>query len=497
VHLFIFSAFCCYGLFRLIVNFKTSVSLRRNQIRYILLGSLIGFPLGGTTYLLVFDIPVYPFGLYLTWLYTPVLSYAILKYRLMDIRIVFSRVLAISLLGIGAVVLNMAITVLLQPFLGYIAANSISLLVVGFLIFGTPLRSKTLFLTDSIILKRKYEYQQILRDAARAVTTMLDLDDLLNYIIESIRKSLNSNKIALLISTENGLFKVRCGYGIDKDIVSKYQVKNGVIDWMRNKKTVFIKEEQEMGLSDEQFARLYKDMGSIGAELAVPLFFKGELEGVLTIDHKLNREPYVQSDLDLLEILAYQAAIAIKNAQLYEEAIHDSLTGIFHHKYFQMRLKEEIQRSLRYSRPLSLLMIDIDYFKSINDKYGHQMGDEILKIISAHLKQFLRKADIVARYGGEEFAIILTETDMDSAAQAAERIRKSREKYNFITDSLLEVARVNKIAIQDMHIAVSIGLSFFDGKDDKITPEQFIRQSDLALYKAKDNGRNRVEIFRE
>jgi len=495
LHLIIFSLLFCYGIFRLIANFKTSVSLRRNQIRYILLGSLIGFPIGGTTYFLVFNIPIYPFGLYLTWLYIPVLSYAILKYRLMDLQVILSRAIAVSLLGIGAVVFNIAMTVLLRPFIGDIASNSVSLLIVGFLIFGTPLRNKTLFLTNSIILKRKYEYQQTLKDAARAVTTMLDLDELLNYIIESIRKSLKTDKIVLLMNSESGLFKIRCGFGIDKDVISRYQVRDGVIDWMRNKKTVFIKEEQEMGLSLEQFSRLYKDMGNIGAELAVPLFYKGELEGVLTLDHKFNQEPYVQSDLDLLETLAYQAAIAIKNAQLYEEAIRDSLTGIFHHKYFQMRLKEEFQRSLRYGRPLSLLMIDIDYFKNINDQYGHQMGDEILKIISAHLKQFLRKADVVARYGGEEFAIILTETNIDSAVHVAERIRKSIENYNFITDNLLEIAARNKVALQEIHIAVSIGLSSFEGKDVSVTPEQFISQADSALYKAKNNGRNRVEVF--
>lgn len=164
---------------------------------------------------------------------------------------------------------------------------------------------------------------------------------------------------------------------------------------------------------------------------------------------------------------------------LLKEAITDGLTDLYDHKYFIMRLEEEVERSKRYKRPLSLLMIDIDHFKVYNDTFGHPAGDEILQGLSNTLKQFSRRVDTVARYGGEEFVIILPETVKDGALIMADRLRKYVEEMK---------------VKEGKGITISIGIGFFDGSIAEFKKEYLIKMADEALYRAKTKGRNRVEI---
>lgn len=162
---------------------------------------------------------------------------------------------------------------------------------------------------------------------------------------------------------------------------------------------------------------------------------------------------------------------------LLNEAIRDGLTGLYNHKYFMLRLDEELQRAKRYSRPVSLLMVDIDYFKRYNDTYGHLAGDRVLADLGKILRRFSRKVDIVARYGGEEFAMLLPETRKAGAGILAERLRTYVEE------------RRTGLGI----VTVSIGVGSFEGANSNLSKEEFINVTDTALYRAKENGRNRVE----
>jgi diguanylate cyclase (GGDEF)-like protein len=163
---------------------------------------------------------------------------------------------------------------------------------------------------------------------------------------------------------------------------------------------------------------------------------------------------------------------------LLKEAITDGLTDLYDHKYLMLKLEEEMERSRRYSRPLSILMIDIDHFKVYNDTFGHTAGDKVLVALAAAFKELSRKADTVARYGGEEFVVVLPETKKEGAVVLAHRIRSRAEGLKL---------EYNK------GVTVSIGVGFFDGADKDFTAEEFIAAADEALYKAKANGRNRVE----
>lgn len=169
---------------------------------------------------------------------------------------------------------------------------------------------------------------------------------------------------------------------------------------------------------------------------------------------------------------------------LLKEAITDGLTGLYDHKYFLLRLEEELRRAKRYLRPISLMMIDIDHFKKYNDTFGHLDGDKVLEKLGATLKKFSRNVDFAARYGGEEFGVILPETAAKGAMVLAERLRR-----------YVEVMKADP----GKNFTISIGIGAFDPSPlaDKATIERdaLIKMADEALYRAKEGGRNRTELW--
>lgn len=220
--------------------------------------------------------------------------------------------------------------------------------------------------------------------------------------------------------------------------------------------------------------------------LSVPLIHQEKARGVLTVLNKEDEEQFSPEDLNTLSTLAVHATVAIENARFLEEierqAITDSLTGLYNHREFQKRLSEEVERGNRYGKEFSLLMLDIDHFKVINDTHGHPVGDAILKQIAKIIQQSLRTVDIPARYGGEEFATILPETNTESAKIVAERICQTIADHAFATPSG-----------HSAHLSVSIGVASFPL--DANSREQLIAVADQALYFSKEGGRNRVCLY--
>lgn len=157
------------------------------------------------------------------------------------------------------------------------------------------------------------------------------------------------------------------------------------------------------------------------------------------------------------------------------------MTKLYVHRYFQLLLDQEIKRSRRQNRKFSLVMMDIDNFKSFNDTYGHQLGDRVLKDVAAAARKTSRSEDIAARYGGEEFVIILPETDSKQAMILAERIRASVAG--------IEIPYEN----QKLHVTISLGVSTYP--DHSELKEELIRAADSALYASKHRGKNCVSLF--
>jgi diguanylate cyclase (GGDEF)-like protein len=172
------------------------------------------------------------------------------------------------------------------------------------------------------------------------------------------------------------------------------------------------------------------------------------------------------------------------HAVLREEAIRDPLTGLFNLRKFHQVVQEEFERSRRYNHTMSLLLLDLDFFKKINDTYGHRSGDQVLRTVSNVLQQQVRRMDVVCRYGGEEFAVLLPETEHKYSLELANRIRLAIANYNI---------ELNEG--ETVHITTSIGLSTFPR--DAHTPEELVSLADRALYDAKNSGRNTVAWSRE
>jgi diguanylate cyclase (GGDEF)-like protein len=189
----------------------------------------------------------------------------------------------------------------------------------------------------------------------------------------------------------------------------------------------------------------------------------------------------MQSLLLLLTIVA----VALETTRLFQLAVYDSLTGLYIRRYFDLRLAEEENRIKRYGGKLAILMMDIDHFKGVNDRYGHQQGDEVLHDIADIIKVSIRQAlDSPCRYGGEEFVVIMPDTDLAGALTLAERIRES--VHNHIMQG----------PEGDFNVTLSGGIAFMD-QQGLIPRIELLKKADSALYRAKENGRNQIQVWKE
>jgi diguanylate cyclase (GGDEF)-like protein len=219
------------------------------------------------------------------------------------------------------------------------------------------------------------------------------------------------------------------------------------------------------------------------SELAVPMISRGRTLGVLNAE-SVELGAFAEKDEKILSILASSAAMALENARLHkqleDQSTTDELTGVHNFRHFSERLKEEQRRARRYGQPLSLIMVDIDWFKHCNDTYGHQAGNLVLKGIARVIRGIVRDTDVVCRYGGEEFIVILPQTMAADAHEIGERIRAEVERAEFSDDGLMPSLRVT----------VSIGVSTYP--DNGGTTDNLVEMVDRALYRAKGSGKNIV-----
>ena len=212
--------------------------------------------------------------------------------------------------------------------------------------------------------------------------------------------------------------------------------------------------------------------------IIAPMWSKNNPIGVIIVDNYITKKPINDEDLRILTMFINQASGAIENSKTYENTLTlahtDALTSLWNHGYFQYKLDEEIMKAQSENKKISVLMVDIDDFKKFNDTFGHQAGDEALKNIAVNIQRSARKIDIACRYGGEEFSFILPDTSKEEAIVIAERMR----------------IYVSESKIMGRTLTISIGVASFP--QDAKSKEELVRKADLALYKAKSEGKNRV-----
>ena len=256
---------------------------------------------------------------------------------------------------------------------------------------------------------------------------------------------------------------------------------------------VFLKQDNEFKLvwpkacKDE---RIYETLKQLTPETnyiltsddkigAFPLTSDGEITGCIVARSTL--EKLSKRDISYLEQLTRQSAITINRANTYSKVLQyatlDALTNLNNRRQFEVRLKQEIATTKRQKNPLCAMMIDIDFFKKVNDTYGHASGDAVLRTVASIIKEHLRESDIPSRYGGEEFAVLLPYTHIEEAKIVGERLRKAVETTPIPIDK------------KNINVTISMGLAEFDVKE---SGEELFKRADSALYEAKEGGRNRV-----
>jgi len=311
----------------------------------------------------------------------------------------------------------------------------------------------------------------------RIINATLDLNQMVNAILFSCQGNILVSGVAIFLPEDLSItaYTLSACVGCEKEKFKiRIQSSSQLIKELKKAKSPIHFNEIT---SKARFKRISSSLKVLHPELLIPLKVKENLNGFLVFGKKLSGKDFTNSEYDFMNFISEAAAIAMENAFLYMQATMDQMTGLFVNHYFKNQLLSEMRRTKDYKH-LSLVMLDIDHFKKVNDTYGHQLGDRVIKTVSSIILEGIRSIDIAARYGGEEFAVILPETDEESACIVCERLRVAIEEHVF------------KSRKGTLKITASFGVATLLSTD--ASPEQFIERADTLLYQSKKNGRNRV-----
>ncbi|NPV52882.1 MAG: diguanylate cyclase [Firmicutes bacterium] len=372
--------------------------------------------------------------------------------------------------------------------------------------------------------KRRNEELKSLYAAGCVVASKLDLDAVLRALHAVVRDMMDASTFYVALYNEK-TGEIKFQYVVDNDksvesfTISISDDKGFTPGIIKTRKPIFVRDRlaEPDSMPGEAVLGGYQDDNIPRSIIGIPLMIGDRVLGVLSVQS--SSYLYDENDLRSLTIISAQAAVAIENARLCDElmkknealqqreeelrkvnedldrelvelsrlhriaqelAITDPITGLHNYRYFEEHLAQEIERAQRYRRVLSLIMIDIDDFKSYNDTHGHQAGDAVLRAVARIIARSVRSTDIVARYGGEEFVVVLIETEKKNAIEVAEKIRARIASYRF----------PNEETQPSGILTVSVGVATYP--DDARTKFDLINAADMAMYRSKKEGRNRV-----
>jgi diguanylate cyclase (GGDEF)-like protein len=481
---------------------RKSTGLKRLQIQYILfglsafalvsiLGSLI-LPLLGVFSFMQADSPSSIFLLM-------IIGYVILRNRLFDIR----RLIVLMGVSIFVLILLMLIqgfvTFYLQNLLPPVAASlfsstsAVTILGCAFLLLRNTKAIQSLF---SFFGSPRLES---LQGSVQEMLRILDKDALLRFVSQSLLDLFHLRRVCVFWAdeeTSGGASRYRLfldSEATDRKTLAAVKpsfltIDHSFVQALRDNREVLVSDELRQEVPEPGVLSILSFMENHGAKIAIPCFIRNNLSGFVLLGEKPDNQAFTKEDLSAIGLFFMQAGTALQNAFLYEDAISDGLTKLFNRRYLQARLEEQVEVATRYKRPFAVLMIDIDHFKSVNDRFGHPAGDRVLERVAKCIRKSVRSSDITARYGGEEFVVILQELGTMANAEikerrlavfaVAERIRLAIEHAQIMVDA------------KTISVTASVGCCIFGEQSTFSNVPDLIQFADRALYAAKKNGRN-------
>jgi diguanylate cyclase (GGDEF)-like protein len=336
------------------------------------------------------------------------------------------------------------------------------------------------------LLERRNEELETLVEIGKTLTSTLDLREVLSVIMEKVSVLLKPQTWSLLLlddETDELTFEIAVSPAADRLKGIRLRKGEGIAGWVAlHGEPLLIPNVSE----DERFAPQVDEALAFTTRsiVCVPLESKNRILGVVELVNSLEEGGFSEADLKILSSMADYAAIAIENARYFEKVrelvITDDLTGLHNSRHLLEFLDYEIDRARRYGNPLSLVFLDLDYFKDVNDTYGHLAGSRLLAEMGALIQKHIRKADVAARYGGDEFVVVLPNTSKEGAYTMASNLRRLFKNHYFLADDGYRI-----------RVTASFGVAAYPA--DAQTKLALIRLADQAMYRVKDSTRDGVK----
>jgi len=334
-------------------------------------------------------------------------------------------------------------------------------------------------------LMMQKDYLEFLQMVAKAITSTLDLKKVLEKIMTISTKLVKSEAWSLLLIDQDKkhlVFKETLGSKKHKIKGARLKFGQGIAGWVAKAKKSILSNNVQ---SDPRF---YPEIDRLtGFEtksiLCVPLISRGNTLGVIEIVNKLADQDFTKEDLKKIETVADFASIAIENAMLYQKAeylaVTDDLTGLYNSRHFFLTSEKEITKAKKNRSNVSFIFLDLDYFKNVNDIYGHQIGGQVIKEVGQVLKNSVSSKYTTARYGGDEYVMILPKTGVEEAVKIAEKLRKNIKSWEFLKDQNLNI-----------RLTASFGVATYPTHAK--TVYDLVLLADKAMYVIKNKLRNGV-----
>ena len=333
-------------------------------------------------------------------------------------------------------------------------------------------------------LKRTVDELGMLNEIGKALTSSLDIGEVMHVILAKVSELLKPRNWSLLLKdpkTGELFFKTAVGEGSERIKEMRLKPGEGIAGWAtEHNQPLLIADVHQ----DPRFAARFDEASKFHTRsiLCVPLAFKDRVLGAIELVNGPRDGGFSVEDQRILMTVAEFSAIAIENAQNFhkveELTVLDDHTGLFNSRHLRRQLDQEVVRATRFGHPVSLIFFDLDHFKQVNDRYGHQAGSRVLREVGQLLTRTLRSTDVPVRYGGDEFVVLLPETSKDQAMECAARLRD-------------EVRRAPLLAEEPygpIRLSASFGIASYP--DDAKTPDELLSRADEAMYRVKAANRD-------